>query len=200
MSVDSRPRSLRQPPPDVSRLSRGLIGGWSTTQPAEEPAECSAVELSERRSTVFTVDSTWESRDLPVLQAVVQLYEVNGRDVRAEQIEEALGLPRETVQAALRALKHSDVPYLTNVYEVAEGYIWHAGAPTGHARRLVGAWPTPETLADRVITALNDAADNEPDEAKKGKLRRGAEAVAGVGRDVLTDVMAQVITKGMYGT
>lgn len=50
------------------------------------------------------------------------------------------------------------------------------------------------------VSALNEAADNEPDEAKKGKLRRGAEAVAGVGRDVLADVMAQVITKGMYGS
>ncbi|WP_020387712.1 hypothetical protein [Kribbella catacumbae] len=83
--------------------------------------------------------------------------------------------------------------------ETGEGHIMIVGAPTGHARRVVGAWPTPESLADRIIAALNDAADNEPDEAKKGKLRRAAEAVAGVGRDILTDVTAQVITKGMYG-
>jgi hypothetical protein len=82
---------------------------------------------------------------------------------------------------------------------VTFGGVVGIGAPTGHARRVVGAWPTPEGLADRIIATLNEAAYNEPDEAKKGKLRRGADAVAGVGKDMLTDVMAQVVTRGMYG-
>ncbi|GAA1691942.1 hypothetical protein GCM10009745_41660 [Kribbella yunnanensis] len=145
------------------------------------------------------MESTWESRDLPVLEAIVRLYEETGTLMSPSRIGVTAGVPESDVQKALRALQHNDPPYITKLSKQGNGDVYLVGAPTGHARRTVGAWPTPDALADRIIAALNEAADNEPDEVKKGKLRRAAEAVAGVGRDILTDVTAQVITKGMYG-
>jgi len=47
--------------------------------------------------------------------------------------------------------------------------------PTGHARRTVGTWPTPDLWADRLIAALTEAAENETDPDKKSKLRKAAE-------------------------
>lgn len=146
------------------------------------------------------MESTWERRDLPVLQIIVRVHDETGNSPDPSEICAALGFDDETVQRALRALAQEEPPLITKFQKVLTGRILGVGAPTGHARRVAGAWPTPDNLADRIITALNQAADNEPDEAKKGKLRRAAEAVAGVGRDVLTDVTAQVITKGMYGS
>lgn len=167
---------------------------------AGEPAECSATQLWEPRSTVAVVESTWESRDLPVLAHIVEYYDEHGYSPDPPYIADACGFDdNKVVQRALRALEHEVPPFITGFDKVMTGSIVGIGAPTGHARRTVGAWPTADALADRIIAALNDAADNEPDEAKEGRLRRGAEAVAGVGKDVLTDVMAQVITKGIHG-
>lgn len=129
----------------------------------------------------------------------MRLYDETGGLMGSTAIGAAAGLSEEDTQRALRALQHNSPSFVTDMREAADGDILLVDAPTGHARRVAGAWPTPESLTDRIIAALNDAADNEPDEAKKGKLRRAAEAVAGVGRDILTDVTAQVITKGMYG-
>ncbi|MFI7067083.1 hypothetical protein ACIBL3_39220 [Kribbella sp. NPDC050124] len=146
------------------------------------------------------MESTGETRDLPVLTHIVEFYDENGHTPDPSDITEACGFDdKETVQRALRALQHEEPPFIKGLQTVLTGDAIGIGAPTGHARRVVGAWPTPDALADRIIAALNDAADNEPDEVKKGKLHRAAAAVAGVGRDILTDVTAQVITKGMYG-
>lgn len=155
--------------------------------------------MSALRAIVSDVESTWEIRELPVLEAIVRLYDETGTLMSPHMIGATAGLSEDDVQKALRALKHDDPPYITKMTAQGNGDIYLVGAPTGHARRVVGAWPTPEGLADRIIDALNDAADNESDEAKKGKLRRGAEAVAGVGRDVLVDVTSQVIAKTMTG-
>lgn len=38
---------------------------------------------------------------------------------------------------------------------------------TGHARRTVGTWPTPDAWADGLVEALAEAADQETDEAKR---------------------------------
>ena len=65
-----------------------------------------------------------------------------------------------------------------------------------HARRTVGTWPPPpEAWADRLIEAINEAADSEPDPEQRSKLRRLAGAVAEVGRGVFSEVIATVITK-----
>ncbi|MET9318314.1 hypothetical protein ABZX12_41420 [Kribbella sp. NPDC003505] len=154
------------------------------------------------------MESTWEGRDLPVLEKIVDYYDQYGESPQPSDLAYMLGWYEqvddpddavEDVERALRALEHEQPPFITDLQKTASGEVVGIGAPTGHARRTVGAWPTPDILADRIIVALNEAADNEPDEVKKGKLRRAAEAVAGVGRDILTDVTAQVITKGMYG-
>jgi hypothetical protein len=130
----------------------------------------------------------------------VRLYDETGTAMRTPAIGVAAGLSEENLQRALRALEHNDPPLVTKMTGSFGGGIILVGAPTGYARRVVGAWSTPESLADRIVAALNEEADTEADEVKKGKLRRAAEAVAGVGRDILTDVTAQVITKGMYGS
>jgi hypothetical protein len=148
------------------------------------------------------VESTWETRDLPVLEAIVRLYDEGNQAVEARELTERTGFDYETVQQALWALAYEQPPFFDPIDTSTFGARDMAAvrSVSGHARRTVGAWPTPEGLADRIIAALNEAADNEPDEVKKGKLRRGAEAVGGVGKGVITDVLAQVITRGMYGS
>jgi hypothetical protein len=58
----------------------------------------------------------------------------------------------------------------------------------------VGAWPTPEGLADRILAALADTAENGPSEEERGKARKVLDAAGGVGKSVLTNVLTKVLT------
>jgi hypothetical protein len=104
-------------------------------------------------------DTTWESRDLPVLKAVVELYEEKGRGPKVSAIEARTGLDHDTVQRALRAL------YTEPYFEEGQG-AWGAGLlmvgkPTSAALRVAGQWPTPETQVERLIAAFQAAAEDQ---------------------------------------
>jgi hypothetical protein len=71
------------------------------------------------------------------------------------------------------------------------------GEPTGHARRAVGAWPTPESIAARLISALDEAADREPDPERKGWLRKTAAYLGNAGRDLAVKIGGSAIKSQM---
>jgi hypothetical protein len=143
------------------------------------------------------MDSTWESRDLLVLDAVVQIYEETGQAIRPKQIEAATGIDSADVQKALRALLGENPPFLERGQGAMGGQILMVGKVTGHGRRTVGAWPTAEGLTDRLAQAFAEAAELESELEKKSILKRSAEAFGGVSRDVAAEVIAKVITQGM---
>jgi DNA-binding MarR family transcriptional regulator len=99
-----------------------------------------------RLQEVETVlNDTWYSRDLPVLTAIAEKLE-RGSDVDTEQLIEELGLTRQDLTAALRAL---DVEYL--IVRWPERITFRRSAPsivveriTSSAREAVGLWPSTE--------------------------------------------------------
>lgn len=140
---------------------------------------------------------TWTERDLPVLNAIVETFEDSGPGVSPEQIEERTGLDTKTVQRALTALESEEPPFLSQLERVLSGQVVFIGAPTGHARRAVGAWPTAEVIAERLVEALAEAADREPDEERKSFLRKTATYLANAGRDLAVDIGAAAINRQM---
>jgi len=141
------------------------------------------------------MDQTWTVRDLPVVPAIVELYEETGQIVSPNQIEAKTGLAAEVVQSALRALDSEQPPYVTKMQRYASGHVVMIGAPTGHARRAVGAWPTAETIADRLVSALDEAADREPDPERKGWLSKTAAYLGNAGRDLAVEIGATAINR-----
>jgi hypothetical protein len=118
-------------------------------------------------------EDTWTTRDLPVLRAVVDIYDRTGDAVDANEIEATVGLDKDTVQRALRALNTE--PFFEDVTEVLQGEIFAVGAPTGHALRVAGAWPSPENLLERLIVGLENAANDEQREwEERSKLKQAA--------------------------
>ncbi|SRR6266496_169043 len=138
---------------------------------------------------------TWETRDLPVLRAIVTIDDarMTTLPIRATDLAEHTGLEIGSVHRALRSLASEVPPYFKAFTE--DGVITEVHSPTGAAKRAVCAWPTPEAWADRLIKALNEAADAEPDPVRKSKLRRAAEALGDLGRGVVTEVVAAVIVR-----
>jgi hypothetical protein len=124
---------------------------------------------------MFMTQDTWTTRDLPVLRAVVDTYEETGDYLtRASDIEAATGLDADTVQRAIRKL-NTQPSFFEKVLDTAQGGIVMVGPPTGDALRVAGAWPSPENLLERLIAALESAANDEtrePDE--RSKLRQAA--------------------------
>lgn len=114
---------------------------------------------------------TWESRDLPVLRATVQLHEERGHPIRAREIERATGLDRETVQRALRALRRE--PYFEKATDSFGGEIIFVGEPTGEALRVAGQWPSPELRLQRLIEAFEAvAADESRPEEERSRAKQ----------------------------
>ena len=124
-------------------------------------------------NTPSMTEDTWTTRDLPVLRAVVDIYERTGDTVDADEIEAQVGLDKDTVQRALRALNTE--PFFKDLTEVLQGEIFAIGAPTGHALRVAGQWPSPENLLERLIAALENAANDEQREPEeRSKLKQTA--------------------------
>lgn len=137
---------------------------------------------------------TWTTRDFPVLRAIVKLADENenGR-AQLPDIVERTGLDKETVKRALRALENENPPLFKAVGTMQDRFMTIMGV-SGEARRKVGAWPTPEVLADRIVEAMNTAAEQTNDDDKRGWLRNVATWFSTAGRDILVDVAAKQIT------
>lgn len=115
------------------------------------------------------IEDTWANRDLPILKALVQIYENTGRAViRASDIESATGFDKDTTQRALRALSRE--PYFEEAKGTWGGGIIFVGPPTSAALRLAGQWPTPENIVERLIAAFEAAGEDqsipEPERSK----------------------------------
>jgi len=141
------------------------------------------------------VESTWEARDLPVLDAAVRYVDDNGPmpGPYGHHLAELTGLPMDDVARAMDALDGEYIEVTTNIGPGPER--WRVSAVSPDARRVVGQWPTPEALADRILAALRDAAENEADPGRRGRLRHLADAATDAGSGLLTKVIAEVIAR-----
>lgn len=135
---------------------------------------------------------TWFSTDLPVLDAAVDLFK--NQPVSADAIAEVTALEVETVGLALSRLDGSFLRV-----EVPGGgwqYAW-VDEVYPDARRAVGQWPSAEVLAARILAQLKQDADDEPDPAKKSKLRALAVAAGEVGTNAVGGIIAAAASYGV---
>lgn len=135
---------------------------------------------------------TWFQIDLPVLDAAVDLFK--DQPVSADEIAEVTALDEETVGLALSRLDGSFLRV-----EATYGGWQYASVDEIYpdARRAVGQWPSAEVLAERILSQLTKAADQEPDPAKKSKLRALAKAAGEVGTNAVGGIIATAATYGV---
>jgi hypothetical protein len=147
---------------------------------------------------LVVMDDTWISRDFPVLEAAVRLYEElwpaavpDGSD-----IVDATKLSKEDVARSLNALK--DV-YLDVTLTMSGGdpSPWAITKVYPRARTAVGQWPTAESVLDKLIAGLEDAAEGELDAEKRSKLRNTASWLGAGLRGTAENVLGTVIARSM---
>lgn len=140
------------------------------------------------------MESTWESRDLPVLDAIVRRFDESPFAIlNVGDVANLVGLEAGSVLSACRAL---DGVYIEMDYVMAGGRPdpHHVRAVTPEARRVVGQWPSGEQWVERLVRALNEAAEVEPDEDRRSKLRTAAQTLGGIARQVAVAVATAGIT------
>ncbi len=130
-----------------------------------------------------------------MLTAIVAIYDETGRTVSLAEVMDHTGFDKATATSALKALGYADEqrPYFyQGIKGTYDGDIY-AGPPTQYARRAVGAWPTADGLADQLVEALNQAANQVDDPEQGSCLRRTANFLAGAGRDIGVEVFARIV-------
>ena len=130
----------------------------------------------------MTMEDTWVSRDLPVLEAAVRLLDGGAWEVTVAEIADETGLDLKTVDRALEALTG---PYVAEYQRLATGGVpdtWSVTKVTAAARRVVGQWPTAESLAERLAAAFSEAADVEQDLSARAGCARSPASSAKPGR------------------
>lgn len=136
------------------------------------------------------MSDTWHTRDLPILKAVVEIYDRTGRNGSATELETACGFDADTVQQALRALCRE--PFFDEGANTWSGKILGVGPPTSAALRVAGQWPSPEVQLERLIAAFEAvAADESQPEDERSRAEK-------VGR-WLTGALSQVAINALGG-
>jgi hypothetical protein len=138
------------------------------------------------------LEDVWASRDLPVLVEVTRRKDEGEGLVEGGAVADALGMELRDVQRAMTALSRrgfvtgegtSATTGLEFVYEVS-----------GSAYLLTGLHPDGDDALSRLIDGLRQAADQTSDEDERGRLRRAADALGSIARDVGVGVLTAVIT------
>jgi predicted transcriptional regulator len=132
---------------------------------------------------------TWTNRDLPVLRAVVDIYEDDDDDnIEPDEVRRRTGFDEATVQRALRNLHRG---YLDNKGETnASGDYYYIGEPTADGLRAAENWPSPESIVARLVAALEQAADDAEDPEERNRLKTAARAIAGTAYQVALGVLS----------
>ena len=144
------------------------------------------------------MESTWEWRDLPVLRVVVEMIDRHGPvpGVNLREISEQTGLSIEDVRRATYALENEFIAPLKRGIG-GDGGMWRVGEVYAPARQAVGQWPTPESLTDRIIDALEDTVANGETEEKRTRAQKLLAGLKDVGKEVLTAVIVKATTGAM---
>ncbi|WP_460967359.1 hypothetical protein [Pedococcus soli] len=141
------------------------------------------------------LEDVWASRDFPVLREAVRMKDADPRIVITQaQLQEATGLDEDMVSRSIVALSRAG---LVELLGRMSGY-GHVSNVSPAAYQLVGLWPDASDATDRVLWEIERRIETATPE-ERTKLQKLRDGVVGVGRDLMTDVMASVITKQING-
>jgi hypothetical protein len=137
------------------------------------------------------VRSTWQSRDLPVLNAIVEaIGEQLGAQIRPPEIAERTGLELADVEKALAALWLADPAYLDGFAPEEAVYPVLVTAVTERALRETEQWPSGTGIVDALVEAFQREADMELEPERKSRLLSIVNGLSGFARDVAVGVVS----------
>jgi len=143
------------------------------------------------------VHDTWAARDLPVLDATVALLEQSYM-VTVTDIAGHTGLDAPVVAKALEALDPVYVDFRKTMTG-GDPRFWYVFKVTPEARRVVGQWPSGESLASTLAAELAAAASQETDAQRQGLLTYAARLVGDTLRAATVEAAGRVLAPAFGG-
>lgn len=137
--------------------------------------------------------STW-AQDLGALRATADYLAENPNafDPSVTEIAAAIGLDEDQLRQSLQRWERTSPAALVSGEGTLEDPLCVRDL-TERGRQIVGLWPSPEQVIDRLIRALEEAAADEPDEAKRSKLKAAGVALATIARDIGVAAVGQTL-------
>lgn len=138
----------------------------------------------------MTEPTIWESLHRPVLAATVKLKAADRgySGILVGDIAEEAGIDVADTFAALHQFHEDEIVRLKSYLNGGRLGANRVMAVSAEAFKLVGEWPTPESVAQRLIDALEEIAEHSQDPVAKSKARRAADALTSLTRDTLVSV------------
>jgi hypothetical protein len=134
-------------------------------------------------------EDTWFSRDLPILEAVAAIESEGGWPTSAG-VAQRVGADAATVSVRIKALDAGGFVAVSNYQGNGEPL---DVTLLRDARQAIGQWPNVDDLFDRFVRAIEAAADDQPDEAERSRLRAVAGQLGSAGRDFAVQVTATLL-------
>lgn len=142
---------------------------------------------------------TWESIDLPVLEAsIASLESVEpGMPVGLYELQQATGLEDNVLLRAVQRLSHEHLVVEDTSTLVSTEYVIRDVTPKG--LRAAGVWPSEGAAADAFLKALDQQIEEAPEgSSKKSALESIKDSAKSVTEGTLTAVIAAAV-KGAAG-
>jgi len=138
----------------------------------------------------------WTTRDYPVLREIVRRVDQGERKRSATDIAEALGMPIEQVRLAGAALgRRGLVDYQGSLGAAVRDFT----NVSGQAYLITGLHPDGDDAISRLVSALRQAAEQTADEDERGRIRKAADYLSDVPRNVAAGVMTAFLTGSIGG-
>jgi hypothetical protein len=135
------------------------------------------------------LDDVWINRDYPVLREAARRIDAGDVHVHQDVIAEATGLESDEVKRAAAALERRGLVMLTKDLGPVR-FVEVSGA----AYLITGLHPDADDALSRLVQVLQQAAERTGDQEERSRLRRAADALLGVSRDVMTGVLTAYLS------
>lgn len=144
------------------------------------------------------LNDVWANRDYPVLREITRQLDESSSPIHPSDLNASLGMSADVLQSALQALRRRGFIEV----EAAESYgggsqVIAIVDVAGAAYLVTGLHPDTDEQLSGLVQLLQQAAEQSPDEDERTRLRRAADAIGSVSRDVMVGVMTAYATK--YG-
>jgi hypothetical protein len=139
------------------------------------------------------MEETWTSRDLPVLDAIAQLLDESPGGIFGSRVVERTGMDPADVERAVFALSPDYVILGRQLTEEGGIGTQYLDGVTAEARRVVGQWPTGESLVDQLAAGIEQAAEKVDDPEQKRRLLAVARELGGAAKAISINVASEIL-------
>jgi len=147
------------------------------------------------------MDDTWFSRDLPVLDAIVREIDnllISGTYPQLSDIAAITRLEIMQVGSAAIALDNAGLIELHQTMTGGNPAPWAVTGVSSNARQLVGAWPTPQSLARDIYRQIENLSGSESNPTKSSWFKNFLGETSAMGKDIVVEVLAAAIGKTLH--